>query len=39
MKLLRASTVLTGRPHEVINDGEVPVDGTPIQGVGPHATP
>jgi imidazolonepropionase-like amidohydrolase len=38
MKLLRASRVLTGRPGEVIESGEVLVDGTRIEGIGPRAT-
>jgi hypothetical protein len=34
MKLFRASTVLTGRPGEVIDSGEVVVDGALIKGIG-----
>lgn len=34
MKLLRAPTLLTGRPDEVIHDAEVLVDGPLIKGVG-----
>jgi imidazolonepropionase-like amidohydrolase len=38
MKLLRATTVLTGRPDEVVDDGEVLVDGTTIKEVGPQGS-
>lgn len=38
MKLLRASTVLTGRPGEVVDGGEVLVDGPLIKGVGPRGS-
>lgn len=34
MKLLRAPTLLTGRPDEVIHDAEVLIDGPFIKGVG-----
>ncbi|GAA0953761.1 amidohydrolase family protein [Virgisporangium aurantiacum] len=34
LKLIRAATVLTGRPGESIRNGEVLVDGTRIAGVG-----
>jgi imidazolonepropionase-like amidohydrolase len=34
MRILRASTVLTGRPGEVIADGEVRIDGGTIVEVG-----
>jgi imidazolonepropionase-like amidohydrolase len=38
MKLLQASTVLTGRPDEVIVDGEVLVDGEVVRAVGPRGS-
>lgn len=38
MKLLRAGTLLTGRPGEVIHDGEVLVSGAVIEGVGPRGS-
>lgn len=34
MKLLRAATLLTGRPGEMIDDAEVLVSGNVIEGVG-----
>lgn len=38
MKLFRASRVLTGRSGEVIDSGEVLVDGMLIKGVGPRGS-
>ncbi|MGR6923432.1 amidohydrolase family protein [[Actinomadura] parvosata] len=38
MRIIRAAKVLTGRPGEVIEDGEVLVDGTKIVSVGPRGS-
>jgi imidazolonepropionase-like amidohydrolase len=38
MKLVRATTVLTGRPGQAISDGEVFIDGARIVGVGPRGS-
>ncbi|MEW9547435.1 amidohydrolase family protein [Nonomuraea sp. NPDC050783] len=36
MRIIRAAKVLTGRPGEVVQDGEVAVDGATIVSVGPR---
>jgi imidazolonepropionase-like amidohydrolase len=38
MRIIRATRVLTGRPGEVIQDGEVAVDGAVIVSVGPRGS-
>lgn len=38
MWIIRAGTVLTGRPGEVIADGEVRIDGATIVSVGPRGS-
>ncbi|TYB47290.1 amidohydrolase family protein [Nonomuraea sp. PA05] len=38
MRIIRAAQVLTGRPGEVIADGEVLIDGTKIVSVGPRGS-
>ncbi|HEY3942255.1 MAG TPA: amidohydrolase family protein [Acidimicrobiales bacterium] len=38
MKLLQATTVLTGRPNEFIENGEVLIDGATIKAVGPRGS-
>ncbi|MGW4403303.1 amidohydrolase family protein [Nonomuraea sp. NPDC004702] len=38
MRIIRAGTVLTGRPGEVITDGEVLIDGSRIVSVGPRGS-
>ncbi|RVX47744.1 imidazolonepropionase-like amidohydrolase [Nonomuraea polychroma] len=38
MRIIRADRVLTGRPGEVIQGGEVAVDGTEIVSVGPRGS-
>lgn len=38
MRIIRAARVLTGRPGEVIQDGEVAVDGARIVSVGPRGS-
>ena len=38
MKIIRAGKVLTGRPGEVIDDGEVRIDGATIVAVGPRGS-
>ncbi|MFC7105078.1 hypothetical protein ACFQQB_34310 [Nonomuraea rubra] len=38
MRIIRAAKVLTGRPGEVIADGEVLVDGARIVSVGPRGS-
>ncbi|NUP03778.1 MAG: amidohydrolase family protein [Nonomuraea sp.] len=38
MRIIRATTVLTGRPGEVIADGEVLIDGSRIVSVGPRGS-
>jgi len=38
MKLLRAPLILSGRPGEAVEDGEIAVDGTTIRHVGPRGS-
>ncbi|MEV1002859.1 amidohydrolase family protein [Nonomuraea sp. NPDC050202] len=38
MRIIRAAKVLTGRPGEVIADGEVLIDGAKIVSVGPRGS-
>ncbi|MFC5834035.1 amidohydrolase family protein [Nonomuraea insulae] len=38
MRIIRATNVLTGRPGEVIKDGEILIDGPAIVSVGPRGS-